>query len=262
MFAFAYIYMESVAACNVSVEDMLGDEEFKSIRVWDDYVQWKKLYYAGCRCVIRTRRTSRLYAMHASGFPVRFFQSVACIRREDGYSLSQLDLKKPLTRELEHWPKNAFVSAFAAAIGVDDSQSANLKDQVDSFVRLDWATVYYATEMFFLQTPLELIQKALSNRDPERAVKALFDEEFRLWQAFMERKGLKRLTDVTMPSFAGHAKSVFGEHAVIYARDDECIANLICGNSDRPHDDESAKKRKKAVKRGSASRPAKKAKNA
>jgi hypothetical protein len=51
MFAFAYIYMEAVAAFNVSVDDMLRDEDFRKIRDWQDYVAWKKDYYNGCRCV-------------------------------------------------------------------------------------------------------------------------------------------------------------------------------------------------------------------
>lgn len=52
MFLFAYIYMEAVAAFNVSIDDMLNDEDFQSIREWNDIVQWKKPYFKGCRYVL------------------------------------------------------------------------------------------------------------------------------------------------------------------------------------------------------------------
>ena len=99
-------------------------------------------------------------------------------RRSDGYLLKQGDLNKAVTRDPEHWPRNAFVAAFADAIGVDESDAGTLAQQVACFGNVDWPTIYFATEMFFHGTPVNEIRSALKEKNAAAAMKKLFDREF------------------------------------------------------------------------------------
>jgi hypothetical protein len=188
------------------------------------------------------------------------FQIPAHVCREDGYHLNQKDIKKAHTREPEHWPKNAFVSDFAEAIGVDDRNAENLKQQVAAFKHLDWPTVYNCTEMFFWGTPIDLLKQAIQSKvDPFRAAKVLFDTEFGLWQKFVQLHGLQRMTDITAGPFVKHVRERIGDGVVEFVREE--VVKVEKPDM-RAFDDleETSTKGQKRVKRGSSSRPAKKAK--
>jgi hypothetical protein len=183
--------------------------------------------------------------------------------RADGYLLRQPDIKDPLSRDPQHWPRNAFVSSLALALDVDDSGAGTLDEQISCFGQVDWATVYYATEMYFFGTPVEMLKQAFAQSEPVRVIKALFNAEFGLWDTFRDAKRLQRMTDMTVPAFADHVRQFYKGNIVVFSRDDDSIARQRIDALDSVLDnnevDASGGKSQKRVKRGSSSQPAKKA---